>query len=559
MKRLLPILLLLLTALPALAQISPGKLSRFHASLEGISSCTRCHELGQEVSSAKCLDCHTQVRARQSAGTGYHSSGEAKDRPCRTCHSEHNGRDFELIHWPAGRSGFDHALTGFTLEGAHRGKDCGRCHTAALLADPQVKSGANSNPARTLLGLSRECVACHDDEHGAQLDDNCQGCHSLDAWTPATGFSHARTDFPLTGKHQVTACVKCHPFEAAGEASGNRIGKANANGQTARYSGLDYANCAPCHRDVHAGKFGQGCTDCHTTAGFQQIVGNKFDHAVTDYPLTGRHQRVACAKCHTSGDMTRKVAHAACRDCHKDEHGGQLAKRADGGACESCHTTDGYRPVRYGADEHAASRYPLTGSHLAVPCNGCHTPPPGQTGPRFAYAETRCQSCHRDAHNGQLDLWVSKNGCEFCHSTETWHRTSFDHKLARFPLEGKHREILCLKCHTVRNDSTGQEAVWMKPLDMECAGCHEDRHDGQFVRAERQESRTDCRRCHSPAGWKTLTFDHNRDARFKLEGAHSRVACAACHKPNPDDATHVVYKPLPVDCAGCHSGGTSRL
>ncbi len=143
-------ILLLLAALPARAQISPGELSRFHAKLEGIANCTRCHVLGQEVSNAKCLECHTQIQARQNANTGYHSSGEANDKPCRACHSEHNGREFELVHWPAGKTSFDHAQTGSVLEGAHRGKSCGQCHTAAFISDPQVRSGANVNPARTL-------------------------------------------------------------------------------------------------------------------------------------------------------------------------------------------------------------------------------------------------------------------------------------------------------------------------------------------------------------------------------------------------------------------------
>ncbi len=347
-------------------------------------------------------------------------------------------------------------------------------------------------------------MSCHEDEHGEQLTDNCLNCHGLDAWIPAVNFSHARTDYPLTGKHVIAACVKCHPLEETAAPATDRIRKSNHPGVTARYSGLEYANCTPCHHDAHKGKFGGNCAECHTTAGLHQIVGDKFDHSKTNYPLTGKHLRVSCAKCHTSGDTTSPVAHGACRDCHKDEHTGQFAQRADGGACESCHSTEGYLPPRYGLDEHAKSRYALTGSHRAVACVACHSTAPGQTSPRFTFADTRCQGCHKDAHDGQLDIWISKSGCEFCHNTDTWHRTSFDHKLARFPLEGKHREILCLKCHSVKNTSTGQDKVWMKPLDMACAACHKDTHGGQFVRAERQESRADCGRCHSPQGWRQL-------------------------------------------------------
>ena len=98
-------------------------------------------------------------------------------------------------------------------------------------------------------------------------------------------------------------------------------------------------------------------------------------------------------------------------------------------------------------------------------------------------------------------------------------------------------------------------------VDMSCAACHDDIHGGQFARADQNEAKTDCRRCHTPAGWKQLAFDHNRDARFKLEGAHGRVACGGCHKAAPaaGGLMRIVYKPLPVTCAGCHGSTAVRL
>src|SRR5512140_728724 len=112
----------------AFAQISPGKLSRFHQSLEGISNCTKCHDLGEAVADSKCLDCHSAVQSRIAAGTGYHPSTEINTAKCGTCHSEHNGLDFELVNWKGGKQIYDHRLTGFALEGAHRNKECSSCH-----------------------------------------------------------------------------------------------------------------------------------------------------------------------------------------------------------------------------------------------------------------------------------------------------------------------------------------------------------------------------------------------------------------------------------------------
>ncbi len=83
---------------PVMAQISPGKLTDAHKELEGIASCTKCHDLGQSVSSAKCLDCHDEIQALLDAKRGFHASKEAVDKECIECHSEHHGRKFDMMN-----------------------------------------------------------------------------------------------------------------------------------------------------------------------------------------------------------------------------------------------------------------------------------------------------------------------------------------------------------------------------------------------------------------------------------------------------------------------------
>ena len=56
---------LMLCAIPAAAQLSPGKLSRFHASLEGSTTCGKCHDRRRGVASEKCLACHGALAARK--------------------------------------------------------------------------------------------------------------------------------------------------------------------------------------------------------------------------------------------------------------------------------------------------------------------------------------------------------------------------------------------------------------------------------------------------------------------------------------------------------------
>ena len=114
-----------LLSLPAQAQlVSPGKLSNAHTSLEGVGSCTKCHNFGEKTFRANCLGCHSEIKSRVDRGLGYHSF--TKNLECSACHKEHHGREFKLVRWEPSK--FDHKQAGFLLEGKHAGKDCRLCH-----------------------------------------------------------------------------------------------------------------------------------------------------------------------------------------------------------------------------------------------------------------------------------------------------------------------------------------------------------------------------------------------------------------------------------------------
>ena len=83
----------------ATAQISPGDLCKAHADLEGVSNCNRCHEIGNKVSRAKCLDCHKEIKANIDAKKGYHASAEVSAKECAVCHNDHHGRNFQIIRF----------------------------------------------------------------------------------------------------------------------------------------------------------------------------------------------------------------------------------------------------------------------------------------------------------------------------------------------------------------------------------------------------------------------------------------------------------------------------
>ncbi len=176
------------------AQLSPGDLTKAHANLEGLSNCTKCHELGDKVTNTKCLDCHKDINSLLVKNIGYHSSPEVKNKECSKCHSEHNGRNFQIVRFDEKK--FDHSTTGFVLKGKHSQIKCAECHQSKFIKDPDLKKRKN-----TFLGLSTNCVNCHEDVHQNTLGSNCGNCHSNDSFKPATKFDHNTAKFRLTGLH----------------------------------------------------------------------------------------------------------------------------------------------------------------------------------------------------------------------------------------------------------------------------------------------------------------------------------------------------------------------
>lgn len=536
------------------AQISPGELSSPHAKLEGNRNCLTCHRSGKGVDPALCLDCHGALADRISAGRGLHA--DPGFQRCERCHSEHNGREFELVHFEEGEGSFDHARTGHRLEGRHAALTCRECHRPDRVGAWVRAREPAKNLARTFLGLDTACVSCHADPHrGTMKADSCSECHSQASWKEPKGFDHRTTRFPLEEAHARAACTACHRPEAGQE-------RTLFFGQ---YAGKTLPGCADCHRDPHQGRLGADCASCHSTASFRGAAPARFDHDRTGWPLRGRHQRVACATCHRPGRELSIPGADRCETCHRDPHAGQLRTAGSGPAtCATCHTVDGFLPARFGPDEHQRSRFPLEGAHRAVPCTACHRmvevdelPVPFRRASHertraFRTAASACADCHRDPHRGTLDLRAGDAGCAACHSVTAWRAVRFDHAATRFALAGRHAAVACAKCHP--DDAQGVPQLAGRPTG--CADCHRDPHAGQFARVESPGAAavTACERCHGVDGFRPARFDHARDSRFALDGRHAAVACAKCHPTEgTGDAAVVRYRPRPTDCAGCHA------
>lgn len=461
----------------------PGKVARAHAEFE--KTCDRCHGgKGRHATPQKCLDCHDHADVARDIRQhrGYHGRLQSRGIPaCNQCHREHEGRGASLVELNPGA--FDHRQTDFALEGRHRGVNCRACH----------------RPKEKYRQARRECVACHrkQDAHQGKLGKKCENCHVARGWRES-GFDHDRkTDFPLRGRHDKVACVLCHP--------GNRFRKTPTR-------------CADCHavNDVHGGRYGRKCQTCHVEQGWKRI---RFRHdRDTDYPLRGRHARVACDACHT-GKLYGQKLETRCVACHRsdDVHQGRNGKK-----CDACHSPQGWGKSDF--DHDRKTDFPLKGRHRKLVCEACHR---GRAGEEL---DTACIACHRDrdVHDGQMG-----KDCARCHNAASWQeKVFFEHDITRFPLIGMHAVAACEACHV-----TGR----YRDAPLECIKCHRDRdeHDGRFG--------PDCAKCHNPNSWANWLFDHKRQADFALEGAHGKIRCRACHR-----RARKAGERRSKDCVRCH-------
>jgi len=547
---------------PVEAQFSPGELSRVHSELDDSAHCLECHGSGKRVNREGCLSCHEILASRIDAGLGLHSDEEY--RACETCHIEHHGKDFELIWWgEEGRSSFDHGATGYPLRGAHAKISCEKCHNPQRISSQEEFLAQKKNLETTFLGLDSSCLSCHADEHRGQVAaDSCSSCHNSVAWMPIPHFDHDETKFPLSGKHVGTECAKCH----------RRVPDPDSTEDDTylQFSVAAFSRCTDCHRDPHEGRLGANCSGCHSTSRWADLNQARFDHDRTRFSLQGMHRMTPCSRCHPAGTQFRVARFDACQDCHQDIHLGQFAGRADRGACEACHTADRFSPATYTLEAHQESNYPLEGAHLAAACVSCHQRVPSrevlmstrQSALRsdalppetvqFRFDSTACADCHRDPHAGEVDSLMTTQGCQACHSLAGWREVDFDHGVTEFELAGKHVQTACSACHKSGSLESEQGILRMSSASSECTSCHTHPHLDQFDQPDRIGR---CDLCHGVNSWQELTFDHVRDARFALDGAHNRAACGACHKAETrGETTFIRYSPLGIECTDCHGG-----
>jgi putative hemolysin len=410
------------------------------------TACQKCHLEAPGAGTSKPFVRYTGIAFAQCGACHKDPHRGAFTAPCSSCHND--------VAWKPAHGttvSFDHSKTKYPLAGKHDGVVCDKCHRTSDFKAPVAHE---------------QCANCHKDVHGGQFakrsdGGECGSCHTVEGWKASTytAAAHAKSAYPLLGKHLAVTCDKCHlPAGAA-----------------TKYM-VSFAVCTDCHRDPHEGQFPKSkCEDCHTVDQFQPARFTLARHDQTRFPLQGAHRAVACSDCHTK-TPTVPVAHVAyrftdlsCTGCHRDPHLGQFQDSH----CESCHNQQAWGDIT--KFDHSKTRFVLTGGHRGVACDRCHRVTPLSTGLKravFHSTPTACGGCHEDTHQGQFATAAQKPECNACHNDNLWKGATIDHDKTRFPLTGAHRPVGCRDCHKNQREVSGRMTLFYKPTPTECSGCH---------------------------------------------------------------------------------------
>jgi len=459
----------------------PGKVTASHQKYE--TDCKQCHEsFNRQKQTRLCRQCHKEIDKDINKQTGYHGRIANISRiECNTCHTEHRGRTMDIVKLD--KQAFDHKLTDFPLEGKHRTVACTSCH----------------KPAKKYRKTANSCYSCHkeSDAHKGQLGKKCQQCHTEKNWLKVK-FDHNKTDFKLTGEHQKNDCDSCH------------INQNYENTPT---------ECVSCHitQDIHAGKFGKKCHQCHQTEKWSVIV---FDHdKQTKFRLRGNHRNTNCDSCHNKNPYLYQTG-KKCISCHRQD---DIHRETFGNKCHKCHQEKGWLKNTF--KHNRDTSFAISNKHAQVNCIDCH-----QANPFMRKADRTCHTCHKtdDIHKGSQG-----KQCDNCHNDSGWTgKVAFDHDLSDFPLIGLHASVSCDECHI---DSH------FKKTPSQCYSCHQ---DNDF---HKQTFGKKCQECHNPNAWSRWSFDHNRETDFQLQSSHNNLECHACHlTSNGKDLP-------PQQCNACHA------
>ena len=249
------------------------------------------------------------------------------------------------------------------------------------------------------------------------------------------------------------------------------------------------------------------------------LPGSLISPGANSKPHESFDTTTGCTKCHDSGakSTTNKLCTAA-----------------------GCHDAD--------IAKHQASKQHFHGSQLVLSknCGECHN---DHQGVGFNMIDDK--SAHATI-NGVQNTSASAWGVAMQNANGS--KSNWNHDLTGYKLIGGHKigntqnNIDCDNCHKPGDKRPNSATRTWLGLREDCLSCHANYHN--FSKGDRFE---DCLICHTFTNWDkkfNLTgFNHDKETKFALNGAHNQVGCAECHaKGKP-------FAPVPHDtCETCHAG-----
>ena len=183
--------------------------------------------------------------------------------------------------------------------------------------------------------------------------------------------------------------------------------------------------------------------------------------------------------------------------------------------------------------DHFATGFPLTGSHVSVPCASCHAPGVSQSTPRLCF----------DCHNGQtasgksVNHTLTSNRCVFCHQTTLWS------DIRRI----EHAEIPsvtpCAACHN-STIAIGKAATHV-PTVAPCQMCHTSTVSFAIgVKYDHTGITDGCATCHNGVAALGKPSNH----------IPTNLPCETCHASTVTFRQRDLYaSAIDTNCVTCHN------
>jgi octaheme c-type cytochrome (tetrathionate reductase family) len=227
--------------------------------------------------------------------TGTFDRPQDVTRACLVCHPSAAADVMKTAHWTwlgdevripgretTARIGKRNLINNFCLSASGNEKSCTKCHAGYGWADADFDFSKTENV---------DCLVCH--EHGSGYT---KGVHGM----PGKGvdLAAAARSVGTPGREN---CLTCHAY--------------GGGGQAVKHGDIDSSLVhPPADEDVHMGKHGFLCVDCHGGPK-HRLRGRAFSVSVEDA------NGVACTDCHRTPEHrdARIEAHlksVACQTCH---------------------------------------------------------------------------------------------------------------------------------------------------------------------------------------------------------------------------------------------------